>query len=177
MDIIIKEIKAYCNNPDAIEKYLLENSATYKGIDHQIDTYFKVPNGRLKLRQGTIESNLIQYNRVESKDIKNSEVKLFHAVQNHADLYDVLKTALGIKTVVDKKRKIFFIENVKFHIDEVAELGSFVEIEAIGEKGVSDELELQMQCDFYIKALKIEKADLIGASYSDLIINNKFELP
>ena len=172
MNIIIKEIKAYCDNPEVIEKYLIENSATYKGIDHQIDTYFNVPNGRLKLRQGTIESNLIQYNRIEVKDIKKSEVKLFHAVNDQADLYEVLKSALGIKAVVDKKRKIFFIENVKFHIDEVAKLGSFVEIEAIGEKGVSDEEELQMQCDFYIKALKIKKADLIDASYSDLIMKN-----
>ena len=172
MDIIIKEIKAYCNNPEAIEKYLLENSATYKGIDHQIDTYFNVPNGRLKLRQGTIESNLIQYNRIEVKDVKKSEVKLFQVVQNHTDLYEVLKTALGVKTVVDKKRKIFFIGNVKFHIDEVAKLGSFVEIEAIGEKGVSDEQELQRQCDYYIKALKINKDDFIDASYSDLIKNN-----
>ena len=172
MDIIIKEIKAYCNNPEAIEKYLLENSATYKGIDHQIDTYFNVPNGRLKLRQGTIESNLIQYNRIEVKDVKKSEVKLFQVVQNHTDLYEVLKTALDVKTVVDKKRKIFFIGNVKFHIDEVAKLGSFVEIEAIGEKGVSDEQELQRQCDYYIKALKINKDDFIDASYSDLIKNN-----
>ena len=34
---------------------------------------------------------------------------------------------------MDKKREIYFIHNVKFHIDNVKNLGTFIEIEAIDE--------------------------------------------
>ena len=37
---------------------------------------------------------------------------------------------MGIKAIVKKKREIYYIRNVKFHIDEVPGLGSFAEIEA-----------------------------------------------
>jgi len=43
------EIKASCKTPDAVKKILEELGADFRGIDHQIDTYFKVSNGRLKL--------------------------------------------------------------------------------------------------------------------------------
>ena len=52
------EIKARCEDQGVIRQVLQEKQADYKGIDHQVDTYFIVPNGRLKLRQGTIENNL-----------------------------------------------------------------------------------------------------------------------
>jgi len=46
------EIKAKSNNQDAIREILKAKNADFKGVDHQIDTYFKVHNGRLKLREG-----------------------------------------------------------------------------------------------------------------------------
>ncbi|MFT5647501.1 MAG: adenylate cyclase class 2, partial [Aureispira sp.] len=57
------EIKAKCADIKVLEKILLEHQADYKGLDHQIDTYFNVPNGRLKLREGNIENALIHYDR------------------------------------------------------------------------------------------------------------------
>ena len=47
-----------------------------------------------------------------------------------SSLKEVLTKALGVLTVVDKKREIYFIGNVKFHIDTVESLGTFIEIEA-----------------------------------------------
>ncbi len=38
-----------------MRNYLLTHGADYKGTDRQTDTYFNVPNGRLKLREGNIE--------------------------------------------------------------------------------------------------------------------------
>ena len=43
-----------------IRQILINKKADYKGLDHQIDTYFNVNIGRLKLREGSIENNLIQ---------------------------------------------------------------------------------------------------------------------
>lgn len=53
------EIKAKSNNQDKIRNILKSNNAEFKGIDHQIDTYFKAIIGRLKLREGEIENHLI----------------------------------------------------------------------------------------------------------------------
>ena len=47
---------------------------------------------------------------------------------------------------MDKQREIYFIDNVKFHIDDVKELGAFMEIEAIDEQGKFTQAELQQQC-------------------------------
>jgi len=63
MTILNIEIKAKSNNQDKIRELLKSKHADFKGVDHQIDTYFKVNFGRLKLREGNIENNLIHYNR------------------------------------------------------------------------------------------------------------------
>ena len=57
------EIKAKCKFPNDVESALLSLNAKFIGIDHQIDTYFHSPNGRLKLREGIIENSLIFYER------------------------------------------------------------------------------------------------------------------
>lgn len=53
------EIKAKCSDPQRIRDILESHGAEHKGLDHQIDTYFRVQNGRLKLREGDIENFLI----------------------------------------------------------------------------------------------------------------------
>lgn len=164
------EIKALCANPLKIKEILLSQNARFIGEDHQIDTYFQVKSGRLKLREGNIENTLIYYQRKDQAGPKKSEVTLYQCSPD-LNLKAVLKAALGIKTVVDKRRSIFFIDNVKFHVDEVRGLGNFVEIEAIDLQGDLTEAQLLEQCQFYIQLLNIQSADLLERSYSDLIEN------
>ena len=57
------EIKAWCPNLGMVRKTLKRFRARFVGIDHQVDTYFKVSSGRLKLREGKIENHLIYYER------------------------------------------------------------------------------------------------------------------
>jgi len=38
------EIKAKSNNKDEIREILKSRTADFKGVDHQIDTYFKIDN-------------------------------------------------------------------------------------------------------------------------------------
>lgn len=163
------EIKAYCTNPDRIEQFLIAEKADYKGLDHQIDTYFNIPEGRLKLREGNIENSLIYYKRDNISGPKKSQVQLYKT-QPGSGLKEVLLQALGTKIIVDKKRKIYFIENIKFHIDQVKGLGSFVEIEAIDKQGTIGQTKLEAQCARYITKFGIKKNDLISHSYSDLLL-------
>ena len=170
------EIKARCDKPEAVRQILEDSSAEFKGIDHQIDTYFKVPKGRLKLRQGNIENSLIFYNRPNTAGPKRADVSLFRTdTPGGAQLCEILTGALDVPVVVDKQREIYFIDNVKFHIDTVEGLGHFVEIEAIDETGSIGPEKLQQQCRYYISLFEITAADLVDVSYSDLLIerNNK----
>ena len=128
-----------------------------------------MPNGRLKLREGNIENALIHYHRTDQAGPRQSDVTLYQAPANSA-LKAALTAALGVKTVVDKRREIYFVDNVKFHIDEVKELGNFVEIEAIDMNGELDTTVLQAQCQKYMDLLGIREKDLLKVSYSDLIM-------
>jgi adenylate cyclase, class 2 len=175
MAILNIEFKAKCSNLAAAENILLKQSPLFKGSDHQIDTYFNVPTGRLKLREGNIENALIHYERENTAGSKSSHVLLYHH-QPDKNLKDILTKALGIKAVVDKERKIYFIDNVKFHFDTVNNLGTFIEVEAI-DTDTSTTLstsigkeKLQQQCDLYAAMFNITKEDFMAVSYSDMIM-------
>ncbi len=163
------EIKAKSNNQDEIRKILKSKNADFKGVDHQIDTYFKVSFGRLKLREGKIENHLIHYQRENKEGPKQSDVTLFNS-DPKSSLKEILTKALGILVAVDKKREIYFIDNVKFHIDVVEDLGTFVEIEAIDHDGAIGKDKLLEQCQFFLDLFKISQEDLISVSYSDLLL-------
>ena len=165
------EIKAKCRNPDEVREYLRKRKAEYKGTDHQTDTYFNVQNGRLKLREGNIENNLIFYERNDQPGARASNFQLVNFT-DPVRLKEVMIKSLGIKAIVEKKREIYFVGNVKFHIDEVSGLGNFVEIEASDLYAEVSKEELQRQCEFYLQELRIKEQDLIAVSYSDMIMEN-----
>ena len=163
------EIKARSTRHTAIRQLLKSKNADYQGLDHQIDTYFNVPYGRLKLREGAIENYLIHYQRENKQGPKQSNVSLFKS-NPESSLKEVLTRALGTQVVVDKQREIYWIENVKFHIDEVKNLGTFIEIEAIDQTGVRGLEKLHQQCEFFLNLFGIANQDLLSESYSDLLI-------
>ncbi len=167
--INIIEIKARSTQHTTIREILKTNQAKYQGTDHQIDTYFNTTQGRLKLREGKIESNLIQYHRENKEGPKHSTVSLYKSTPN-SSLKQTLSNALGVLTVVDKSREIYFIDNVKFHIDIVKDLGTFIEIEAIDEEGLRDNATLLKQCEQYMELFAIAESDLVKVSYSDLLL-------
>jgi predicted adenylyl cyclase CyaB len=164
------EFKARAEDLNKLEQKLLGLNPVFKGEDHQIDTYFNVPCGRLKLREGNIENALIYYERPDTADAKQSLIILYKH-QPDTSLKEILVKVNGIKVVVDKRRKIYFIGNVKFHFDIVSELGTFVEVEVIDETGQISAEELQKQCNRYFSFLNLNTDDYISKSYSDLILD------
>jgi len=163
------EIKAFCRNQNEIREILESKNADFKGTDHQVDTYFNVHYGRLKLREGNIENHLIHYQRDDQEGPKQSDVLLFKS-QPGTTLKEILTRSMGILVVVDKKREIYFLDNVKFHLDQVQGLGSFAEIEAIDTDGSLGREKLLEQCKYYLQLFNIDQEDLIPVSYSDLML-------
>src|SRR6187401_1257766 len=169
------EIKAICHDPSFVRSYLLNHAAIFKGIDEQTDTYFNVKEGRLKLREGTIENNLIFYSRINQAGPKSSHFNLVK-IEDAKGLKEVLERSCGIKMIVRKKREIYYIDNVKFHIDEVPGLGSFIEIEAGNILADKTESELLDQCNFHLKEFGIKEEDLIAESYCDLLMKVNYTI-
>jgi predicted adenylyl cyclase CyaB len=166
------EFKAKHNNITEAEERLKGLAPLFIGEDHQLDTYFNVPNGRLKLREGLIEHALIFYQRTDVAGAKQSDVILYQHKPDLA-LKQILTQSLGIKTIVDKRRRIYFIGNVKFHFDRVEELGTFVEVEAIDKDGSIGLTKLREQCCHYQQLLGVQEKDFIAESYSDLLMAKK----
>jgi predicted adenylyl cyclase CyaB len=169
--IVNIEIKARSSRINKVRDFLNNHAASFKGVDYQEDTYFKTNEGRLKIREGRIENSLIFYLRKNNIGPKMSDVILVK--KPGPELKELLTKSNGILAVVKKKREIYFIDNVKFHLDEVDGLGSFVEIEAISEEGQYTQNFLQKQCEKYLECFEISPFDLIDCSYSDFLIEAK----
>ena len=167
MNIKNFEFKAKVVDTDWYEQKLLKLNPVFKGEDHQIDTYFKVPVGRLKLREGNIENALINYQRENTSDAKLSDIILYQHHPNKA-LKDILTLQFGILAIIDKKRRIYFVDNVKFHFDLVHGLGTFIEVEAIDDKEQFSIEELKAQCYKFFDFFELDKSNMIDKSYSDL---------
>lgn len=138
------------------------------GVEQQIDTYFRCPNGRLKLREKAgADAELIWYARPDEAGPKASDYVLV-PIAAPAELKQALTSAWGEWLVVRKRREIFLYQNVRIHLDEVEQLGSFLEFEAVLEPKMDvqygyDQL-AELQQRFGIVA-----ADRLEGSYSDLL--------
>ncbi|MGM5488921.1 MAG: class IV adenylate cyclase [Nanobdellota archaeon] len=165
------EIKAHSSEQDKVRQILKARNADFKGEDHQVDTYFKVNHGRLKLREGTIENKLIHYAREDQEGPKQSHVTLYESTPG-SSLKEILINANGVLVVVDKRREIYFIENIKFHIDTVEGLGTFIEIEAIDSDGSIGKDRLLAQCQEYLDLFEVQQEDLVSGSYSDMLVSS-----
>jgi len=163
------EIKARVDNPVRIRDLINALEPTFVGLDHQIDTYFKITHGRFKLRESSLSgSHLIFYIRDNHTGPKSSVYQKI-PVEDEAGLKNLLKKMLGIHAVVEKNREIYLYENVRIHLDEVEKLGNFLEIEAVmDDKYNNREVETE-KVNFLSDKLKIKDKDLISVSYENLM--------
>jgi adenylate cyclase, class 2 len=166
------EIKARCSKKkqDKIKEILKQSEVFFAGIDNQTDTYFKVDKGRLKIRKSYFGDELIFYNRENRKNSKQSNIEVYNLSAN-SNLEKLIRDKCDILVVVEKKREIYFIDNVKFHIDKVKYLGNFIEIEAKSDNDSISMESIKKQCNYYKKLFKIQSKTLIKNSYSDMLLN------
>jgi len=107
------EFKARVADLDGARNWLISRRARFIGIDEQRDVYFRVPEGRLKLRMGNIERALIYYRRAEENDIKRSDVWLY-PVQDGDALKQLLALSLGIWPMSAKEEKFISSGQLNF---------------------------------------------------------------
>jgi adenylate cyclase, class 2 len=162
------ELKAYCRDLAATRSMAIHLGAVAVGVLEQVDTYFKVPAGRLKLREiDASRAELIFYHRPTHPSARLSQYHLV-AVADPASLAAALSAALGITTVVRKRRELLLWHNVRIHLDAVENLGGFIEFEAVLESdldlGVAHERLQRLS-----EALGLATEDRVAASYGELL--------
>jgi len=134
----------------------------------QRDTYFET--GRetlLKLREENGRAALISYQRTLADAPQPSDIRLAR-LDDAGDLADVLQHALEVLQVVEKTRRLYFVGQTRIHLDRVAGLGDFVELEVVLETGQS-EAEGRRIADALLARLDLTGAEPQSASYRDLV--------
>jgi len=126
------ECKAHDSDPARTLARCVALGAIDAGVLAQRDTYFMARRGRLKLRveEGALGGELIAYRRDDATDAVESGYVLA-PVAAPEELAEALEAALGTAVVVSKRRRLFLWEGVRIHLDEVEDLGTFVELEAV----------------------------------------------
>jgi predicted adenylyl cyclase CyaB len=164
------EIKASCSDHQSFLKLLDElEGARFNGKELQTDIFFKVKNGRLKLRKiSDTKCVLIPYLRADKKGPTKSEYTLLE-VNEPEKTIELLTTILGIDKCVYKERSIYLYENVRIHLDTVQDLGTFIEFEAVLSEGDNIDMEKE-KVDQLLRYFDIKKKDLIADAYVDLLI-------
>lgn len=162
------EIKARISGSDNIRTKALSLASGPSEILNQIDTFFTVPEGRLKVREFSDGSGeLISYHRANQVGPKPS-VYTRYACQNPKALSDALRRVLPVRGAVVKRREVFLVGRTRVHLDEVERLGSFVELEVVLGDGESLEQGRRAASEL-LRALDIEEAGLIAEAYIDLL--------
>jgi adenylate cyclase class 2 len=161
------ELKARLRDLAAARYIALQIATEYVGVQQQTDTYFICPQGRMKLREIVGQTAyMVWYDRPDDLESKDSNY-LIQEVD--AERVRTLKSQMGFRAIIAKRREVFLHENVRIHLDEVEQLGSFIEFEAVlsstikAPKGRRQLTELQ-------KLFRIEPEDLLRTSYVDMLL-------
>jgi predicted adenylyl cyclase CyaB len=162
------EIKARVIDPEQLHARVKEIADDGPLHLTQDDTFFKCPNGRLKLRAfSDSDGQLIAYQRPDSPEPKLSNY-IIAPTSSPGALRDALESALGLRGRVRKKRVVYFVRNTRVHLDAVEGLGHFMELEVVlsEDETVSDGVAIAEEI---MARLGIEEEHLIDKAYVDLL--------
>lgn len=164
------EIKVRVQGHEVIRLGLKELGAQYVETLVQIDTYYRCKKGRLKIREvnGTT-AELITYQR---PDVASSKISSYTIQPIPMSKLETKKKKLlerfGVMVVVKKKRELWKYKNTRIHLDNVAGLGKFLELETVATT-ISD-CEMEIEHKKIIDFLHLQDYVTCDSSYSDLLL-------
>jgi len=139
----------------------------FKATLLQRDTFFRVREGKLKLREEESGAWLIFYGRQDSRDLKLSSYEIV-PIPEPEKTRNVMTQALGAIATVKKTRILMMRDHVRLHLDRVDGLGEFGEIEAV--LGEHDDPERSRPAvNELLDVLDVDRKNLIAASYFEML--------
>jgi len=171
------ELKAEVDDLDIVRRKLTSLGAQHLGTFRQVDVYFDVPEGRLKLREveGISEAELVYYERENIAGPKRSDVFILK-VHEPAFFKTLLGRLLKTKAIVEKVREIYRYRetplaskyrHIQIHLDEVRRLGNYVEFEMETSDRTAEKDRQILRS--LMEKLNIKTEQLKRLSYADLL--------
>lgn len=162
-------------------KKMFKEKADCIGEYHQIDNYYSpygehyYDNGDRCLRVRKIENtSILSYKQIFNEDTDDCYIKEYETVVGDAKMLECILDSLNFKSeIVVDKRRIEFDYDGKYCIalDEVMELGHFIEIENRDENKSVNERNKELQDLISILNLDLENQNKEG--YSNMIYSIK----
>lgn len=164
------EVKVRLSDVASALKLAREISDKREIVMNQVDTYFRVQDGRLKLREfEDQDAELIFYDRPNAKGPKlSSYIKQKFSNNEATNLKKMLQSSIGVVGTVHKKRHLFMVEQTRIHIDDVQQLGHFMEFEVVLKEIESIEYG-QGIAEQLMSRFNVSENDLICESYINLL--------
>lgn len=135
----------------------------------QVDVYYKLKYGRLKVRNSSGEKSIIFYRRIEDGSERWSDFEVMK-VENPEEWINFFDKFLMKLVVVDKHRTLYHWKNTRIHFDKVKGLGNFIELET---KVVNGMQKARKEFQQMLELLKLNPEEQILNSYSDLILKKR----
>jgi predicted adenylyl cyclase CyaB len=162
------EIKARVHDFESLQASAAQLSDAPCQTIAQEDTFFQVPQGRLKLRElSPHHGQLIYYQRQDISGPKHSEYHIYET-DDPEGLKSILAKAYGIRGVIAKIRYLYMAGQTRIHLDDVKGLGKFMELEVVLQPGQTDS-EGQTIAKSLMSKLGIEDTDLVDSAYMDML--------
>src|SRR5271157_2513169 len=170
------ELKIFLDDAETLTPTLREINAKYKGILHQIDNYYRCSSGRLKLRCiNAREYELIFYTRPDSLSVKISDYHIFRIGKKRIKrTKSFLTRTFGKLVTVEKKRSLWMYKNTRVHLDNVKDLGKFLELETVVKRGGIKKAKKEYA--EIMTLLNLSRYKKERKSYSDLLLK-KHKIP
>jgi predicted adenylyl cyclase CyaB len=163
------EIKVAVADLAALQAAVEHIGARWSETQEQVDRYYVVAGAeRVKLR--TINGSaaqLIRYARPETAAARTSTYEVTPVRDESARACLVPKGPPLV--IVRKRRGIWLRDNMRFHLDTVEGLSTYLELEAVVD-AAHDEPTCRAQVDEIVAALGLDPATFIRASYADLLL-------
>ena len=160
------EFKAELRNIDAARRQCGLVKARRQGAMRQVDTYYRLPDGRLKRRESPgLSAQWIFYHRPDriSPRMSNYTILTDEQARRRWGAFSLREWLTVAKT-----RELWKVGSVRIHLDDVEKLGTYIEFEAM----VSRDFDVQ-ECHIAISELRDTFAPVIGepvsVGYSDLM--------
>jgi len=168
------ELKAELRDPALAKAICRAIKASFIISFQQTDTYYRVPQGRLKKRETQGEPpEYIFYDRANRASPKLSHFIIYSEDQA---LERFGREPLPVWVIVKKQRDLYMFGNVRIHLDHVEGLGHFIEFESLvsrdhniakGHEAIAD-----LRRHFHPVI-----GELIDCGYSDLLAREMEEEP
>ena len=164
------EFKSELRNIDLARAICFVVNAQRMGVLLQTDEYVDVPEGRLKRRverneeSGAAREDWIWYDRADRTNARASRWTRLDECQVGVR-WPTLERRVA--RVIVKRRELWQAENIRIHLDAVAGLGNYFELEGV--VGIGDDpAETRLKVGTLIDKFRPALGEAVSGSYADL---------